>query len=65
MSEYTLTEANVIHPGDTLILSTDQRLSQQAAADIKERALANLPEGVKVLVIGEGITVTIAQGEPA
>ena len=60
--------AYIVRPGDSVILSVDRPICMQEAAQIKERAVALLPEGVKVLVVGAGITVTIArgdEGEPA
>ena len=55
--------AYIVRPGDSVILSTDRPLSMQEAAQIKERAVALLPESVKILVVGGGVTVTIARGD--
>ena len=52
----SVAEIGVIHPGDTLIVSASNGLTNEQAAYIKERVEAELP-GIKVIVIGAKVTV--------
>jgi len=61
--EIRVLEANIVHPGDTVILNYPGRqIDRQTAHNLKARAAELLPEGVKVLIV-TGATVTIARGD--
>jgi hypothetical protein len=47
----------VIHPGDTLLLTTEMRLTNDEAATIKRQVTAAMP-GVNV-VVASGLKVTV------
>ena len=49
-------EIGVIHPGDTLIVSAPDGLTNEQAEYIKTRVEDELP-GIKVVVIGAKVTV--------
>jgi len=46
-------------PGETLVVRFDRRLSQSEAADAKHHIQPHLPDGVKLLVVGEGVDLQV------
>lgn len=48
-----------IKPGETLVVRVDLRLSQAEALDVKRRIQPHLPDGVKLLVVGEGVDLQV------
>lgn len=43
----------VVRPGDTLVLSFPQKLSEQQADDMARQFKANMPEGVRVCFVDQ------------
>ena len=66
--EIRVLDANIVHPGDTVILNYPGRqIDRQSAHNLKVKAAELLPEGVEIMIVS-GATVTIArgdEGEPA
>jgi hypothetical protein len=46
-----------VSPGDVVVLRHSQRLSQASAARLKQTFEGALPEGVRVFVLNDGLTV--------
>lgn len=51
-----------IKPGETLVVRFDQHITDQFAKDAKERIRPNLPDDVKLLVLGPGIELEVVAG---
>lgn len=47
-----------LKPGDTLVVSTDECLRMEQAHNLQDFIKHLLPEGVKVMVLDRGMTVT-------
>lgn len=53
----------MVRPGDTLVLRYAGLLTPENAAEIRDRALAALPDGAKVMIVDDdqfGVAVTPA-----
>lgn len=46
-----MNDALIARPGDTLLVRVATGTSMAAAADLKERFLARLPEGIQVVIV--------------
>jgi hypothetical protein len=54
-----IVEAAVVHPGDTLVVSIGHAQSPAQLAEFADGLRANLPESVKVAVLGGDIQVHV------
>jgi L-lysine 2,3-aminomutase len=61
LTEVEHVEVLRIQPGDTVVVNVPRRITLQDADRIKELVQARLAVHVPVMVLGEGITVSIAR----
>jgi hypothetical protein len=53
-----------VQPGDTVVFTTDDILDLQQHDNITATLRANLPDGVKVLVLAEPAKLSVVRAEP-
>lgn len=59
--EFTITKLDA-KPGDTLVIRVDHTLTREIADRIRAAVEPNLPELVKVLVIGKDVELSVLNG---
>jgi hypothetical protein len=52
-----------IRPGEALIFKFDRDLTPARAADIREQIASGLPPGMRFLVVGTGVDISVGRQE--
>lgn len=65
LPEITEVQRLTLKPGDRLIVRTDEKLSDQVAAALRERlhAWLGLPDDVRVLILDRGVSIEVVEGD--